>query len=114
MGLGDGDHPLPGRVPRWYSRGPGGPRLRVFRPSSHNTTTAILTIVAYVLIQQLEGNFLTPRIQGQALLVHPIVVLLAVIAGGEVAGLAGIIFAVPTLAVFRVLFDFFRARLRRA
>ena len=76
-------------------------------------TTAILTIVAYVLIQQLEGNFLTPRIQGQALHVHPILVLLAVIAGGELAGLAGVIFAVPTLAVFRVLFDFFRVRLRR-
>src|SRR5215203_3884361 len=79
-----------------------------------STTTAILTIVAYVLIQQLEGNFLTPRIQGQALQVHPIVVILAVIAGGELAGLAGIIFAVPALAVFRVLFDFFRVRLRRS
>ena len=78
-----------------------------------STTTAILTIVAYVLIQQLEGNFLTPRIQGQALQVHPILVLLAVIAGGELAGLAGVIFAVPALAVFRVLFDFFRVRLRR-
>ena len=78
-----------------------------------STTTAILTIVAYVLIQQFEGNFLTPRIQGQALQAHPILVLLAVIAGGEVAGLAGIIFAVPALAVFRVLFDFFRVRLRR-
>src|ERR671921_2844716 len=77
-----------------------------------NTTTAILTVAAYVLIQQFEGNFLTPRIQGQALHVHPIIVLLAVIAGGELAGLAGIIFAVPTLAVFRVLFDFFRVRLR--
>jgi len=77
-----------------------------------NMTTAILTVVAYVLIQQFEGNFLTPRIQGQALHVHPIIVLLAVIAGGELAGLAGIIFAVPTLAVFRVLFDFFRVRLR--
>ena len=78
-----------------------------------STTTAILTIVAYVLIQQLEGNFLTPRIQGQALHVHPIIVLLAVIAGGELAGLAGVVFAVPALAVFRVLFDFFRVRLRR-
>jgi predicted PurR-regulated permease PerM len=78
-----------------------------------STTTAILTIVAYVLIQQLEGNFLTPRIQGQALHVHPILVLLAVIAGGELAGLPGIVFAVPALAVFRVLFDFFRVRLRR-
>jgi predicted PurR-regulated permease PerM len=35
-----------------------------------------------------------------------------VIAGGELAGLAGIIFAVPALAVFRVLLDFFRVRLR--
>jgi predicted PurR-regulated permease PerM len=77
-----------------------------------STTTAILTIVAYVLIQQLEGNFLTPRIQGQALHVHPILVLLAVIAGGELAGLAGVIFAVPALAVLRVFFDFLRIRLR--
>jgi predicted PurR-regulated permease PerM len=76
------------------------------------TTTAILTVVAYVLIQQFEGNFLTPRIQGQALHVHPILVLLAVIAGGEIAGLAGVIFAVPVLAVLRVIFDFLRVRLR--
>lgn len=77
-----------------------------------NTTTAILTTIAYVLIQQFEGNFLTPRVQGQALHVHPIFVLLAVIGGGQLAGLAGIIFAVPTLAILRVFFDFFRARLR--
>ncbi len=77
-----------------------------------HTTTAILTIVAYVLIQQFEGNFLTPRVQGQALHVHPIIVLLAVIGGAQLAGLAGVIFAVPTLAVLRVFFDFFRARLR--
>ena len=77
-----------------------------------NTTTAILTVVAYVLIQQLEGNFLTPRIQGQALHVHPILVLLAVIAGGEIAGLVGVVFAVPALAVLRVFFDFLKVRLR--
>jgi len=55
---------------------------------------------------------LTPRIQGQALRVHPIIVLLAVIGGGEIAGLAGVIFAVPVLAMMRVLLDFFRARIR--
>jgi predicted PurR-regulated permease PerM len=75
-------------------------------------TTGVLAVVAYVLIQQLEGNFLTPRIQGQALHVHPILVLLAVIGGGQLAGLAGVIFAVPTLAVLRVFFDFFRARIK--
>jgi predicted PurR-regulated permease PerM len=75
-------------------------------------TTAVLTVVAYVLIQQLEGNLLTPRIQGQALHVHPIIVLLAVIGGGQIGGLPGVIFAVPALAVLRVLFDFFRTRIR--
>jgi predicted PurR-regulated permease PerM len=75
-------------------------------------TTAVLTVVAYVLIQQFEGNFLTPRIQGNALQVHPIIVLLAVIGGAQLAGLAGVVFAVPALAVVRVFFDFFRVRLR--
>lgn len=75
-------------------------------------TKAILVLLTYVGIQQLEGNVLTPRIQGQALKVHAILVFLAVIAGGELAGLAGALFAVPTLAVLRVLFDFMRRRLR--
>ena len=82
-------------------------------PTIESTTTrVILVIVFYTLIQQFEGNFLTPRIQGNALHVHPILVLLAVIGGGELAGLAGIVFAVPAVAVLRVLFDFLRARLR--
>lgn len=75
-------------------------------------TKAILTALAYLAINQFEGNFLTPRIQGQALNVHPILVLLAVITGSEIAGLQGAIFAVPALAVLRVLVHFFRARLR--
>jgi predicted PurR-regulated permease PerM len=75
-------------------------------------TTAVLTVVAYGLIQQFEGNLLTPRIQGDALQVHPILVLLAVIGGAQLAGLVGVIFAVPALAVLRVFFDFFRVRLR--
>jgi len=76
------------------------------------TTTVLLVVASYVLIQQLESNVLTPRVQGQALRVHPIIVLLAVIGGGELAGLAGVIFAVPILAMMRVLLDFFRARVR--
>ena len=82
-------------------------------PTIESTTTrVILVVVVYTLIQQFEGNFLTPRIQGNALHVHPILVLLAVIGGGELAGLAGVVFAVPTVAVLRVFFDFLRARLR--
>ncbi|CAN5527795.1 AI-2E family transporter [soil metagenome] len=74
-------------------------------------TTALLTAVLFLGIQQLEGNFLTPKIQGDTLRVHPIMVFLAVIIGGGLAGIAGVIVAVPSLAVLRVLFDFFRVRL---
>lgn len=75
-------------------------------------TVALLTALLFLAIQQLEGNLLTPYIQGQSVRVHPIVVLLAVLFAAEAAGLLGVVFAVPTLAVLRVLFDFFFERLR--
>jgi predicted PurR-regulated permease PerM len=74
-------------------------------------TTAFMTALLFLGIQQLEGNFLTPKIQGDTLRVHPVLVLLAVIVGGGLGGIFGVIVAVPTLAVGRVLFDFFRVRL---
>ncbi len=43
--------------------------------------------------------------------VDPILVFLAVIIGGGLGGILGVIVAVPTLAVLRVLFDFLRVRL---
>ena len=74
-------------------------------------TALVLTALSFLAIQQLEGNVLTPRIQGQAVRVHPIVVLIVVVAGTQLAGLLGAIFAVPALAVLRVLVDFLRERL---
>ena len=79
---------------------------------AESPTTAVLTVLLYVIIQQVESTLLTPRVQGRAAHVHPIVVLLTVIWAGEAIGLLGSVLAVPALAVARVLFDFFRARLR--
>jgi predicted PurR-regulated permease PerM len=75
-------------------------------------TATILTIVAFLVIQQVEGNYLMPRIHGKALNLHPVLILLAVIVGGGLAGLLGVLLAVPILAVLRVLYDFFSVRLR--
>lgn len=74
--------------------------------------TGLLTIVLYIAIQQLESNVLTPRIQGQALRIHPVIILLGVIAASEIDGVRGAVLAVPTLAVLRVLLDFLSARIR--
>ena len=72
---------------------------------------AVLTALLYLIIQQLEGNVLQPRIQGQAINMPSILIFLGVIAGAEIAGFLGILFAVPTMAVLKVLFDFLRVRL---
>ena len=73
---------------------------------------AVLTLIAFFVIQQVEGNFLLPRIQGRALHIHPVPILLAVIVGWGLFGIVGMLLAVPALAVVRVLYDFLRVRLR--
>ena len=80
--------------------------------ATEGVTATLLTAVLFLGVQQLEGNLLTPKIQGDTLHVHPILVFLAVIVGGGLGGIFGVIVAVPALAVLRVLFDFFRVRLR--
>jgi predicted PurR-regulated permease PerM len=79
---------------------------------AQSPTTAALTILAYVAIQQVEDNVLTPRVQGETAHVHPIVILLTVLWTGMAFGLFWSVLAVPALVVGHVLFDFFRARLR--
>ena len=74
--------------------------------------TALLTALFFLVVQQLEGNVLQPRIQGSALHMPSVLIFLAVVAGGHLAGLLGVIFAVPALAALKVLFDFFRVRLQ--
>jgi predicted PurR-regulated permease PerM len=68
-------------------------------------TTGILTALAYVLINFADGNLIAPRVQGNAIRVSPLFIFLAVIAGGQIAGVWGALMAVPTLAVVRVVFD---------
>ncbi|MDQ3779732.1 MAG: AI-2E family transporter [Chloroflexota bacterium] len=73
--------------------------------------TALGVALVYLAINQIEGNLLTPRIQGEAVKVHPIVIFLGVLAGGEIWGLLGAALAVPVLAVVRVVIEFFNDRL---
>jgi predicted PurR-regulated permease PerM len=73
-------------------------------------TTGVLTALAYVLINFIDGNLIAPRVQGNAIRVSPLFIFLAVIAGGQIAGIWGALMAVPTLAVVRVVFDFLMDR----
>jgi predicted PurR-regulated permease PerM len=65
--------------------------------------TALWTIGLYLLIQQLQGNFLQPMIQKHAVDVPPAVLLFAVFAAGMLFGVMGVLLAAPLTVVTFVL-----------
>lgn len=59
---------------------------------------ALIVLIVVVLVQQLEGNVLSPWLQGRSMNLHAAVVLLAVLAGGSLFGVTGAFLAVPVTA----------------
>ena len=55
-------------------------------------------------MQFLEGNILSPLIVGKSLHMHPLVIMLALLLGGEMGGILGLILSVPILAILKVGF----------
>jgi putative heme transporter len=67
--------------------------------------TALFTVIAYVVIQQLESNLLAPRIMGRAVRLHPLAVILALLVGASLLGIAGALVAVPVASALSALLD---------
>jgi predicted PurR-regulated permease PerM len=64
----------------------------------------VAAFLLYLAIQQVENNFLVPKIQGDATDLHPAVVIFSLILGAAVAGLLGAILALPIAATMRDLY----------
>jgi predicted PurR-regulated permease PerM len=60
-------------------------------------------ILAYVVINNAVGLLVTPRVMGRYLQLHPFVVTISVLAGGQLLGAAGVIVALPLAAVVQAL-----------
>ncbi len=72
---------------------------------------ALTIIIVWVAIQNIESIFLVPRVMGGRLNLHPVVVILAVIAGASIGGAIGIILAAPFMASFRVFGQYFYGKI---
>lgn len=77
-------------------------------------TKALLVLLVLFIAQQVEGNFLSPLILGKTLNTHPVTIIILLLAAGNIAGVLGMILAVPTYAVGKTiilnLIKFLRAR----
>lgn len=63
-------------------------------------------VVVFIVVQSVEGYYLTPKLLGSSLNLHPLWVLVGLMIGGSLFGLLGIILAVPVIAVAKVVLNF--------
>ncbi len=70
---------------------------------------ALIVVALTVLIHNVEGYLVGPLVLGRAVKLHPVAILLALAAGGVLAGIVGAFLAVPVTAVTASVLDYYRA-----
>ena len=68
-----------------------------------NPELVIYVIIIIVCLQVIESNFLTPKIQGEALEINPILVVFSVTFFGKILGIIGMIIAVPIVRIMQII-----------
>ncbi len=63
----------------------------------------IWNVVIVVIVQQIDGNLVYPNVIGKSLQIHPLTIIIILLAAGNIAGLMGIILAIPLYAVVKVV-----------
>jgi predicted PurR-regulated permease PerM len=71
--------------------------------STVSTNTALITAAYLFVQQQVENNIIIPRLMKSQTGVSPLIVMVAILVGGEFLGVIGALLAVPTAAVIQIL-----------
>ena len=71
---------------------------------------AVWVGLLFLAIHQVEGHIVVPNVMGSALRLHPLLVIFGLLSGGEIYGLPGALVALPLLAAFRAMWEFFSER----
>lgn len=70
------------------------------------TQLAFTVVIVYFVVRQFQDYFITPYIMGKITKLHPLVILFAVIAGGHIGGILGVILAVPIAGILKIIFEY--------
>jgi len=73
--------------------------------------SVIWVILLFLGIHQIEGHVVVPKVMGSVLRLHPLLVILGLLAGANIGGLIGALLALPLLAVGRATWEFFSERI---
>jgi predicted PurR-regulated permease PerM len=76
-----------------------------------NAILALVVGITYFVLRMTEDNFIIPHVMGHAVHLHPVLVLFAILAGGAIAGPAGLLLGIPIVAVMRVVLRYLYRKL---
>jgi predicted PurR-regulated permease PerM len=68
--------------------------------------TALIVVVIYAVVRQIQDYLINPYVMGKITKLHPLIILFAVIAGEHIAGILGLVLAVPTAGVIKIIFEY--------
>ena len=68
---------------------------------------AILTFIVLIILQQIDANFIGPKITGDALGLKPLLIIFAIVVGGAYFGIIGMFIAVPVAAMLKMFLEDF-------
>lgn len=80
--------------------------VALFQVPMDGWSVVVLALAVFALGQFVEGNFITPRVVGDRVGLHPLWIIFALLAGAHVAGFVGMLIAVPVAAAVAVLLGF--------
>lgn len=67
---------------------------------------ALLIVAVYFIIRHVQDYFIAPAVMSRITNIHPLLILFAVLAGGHVWGLLGLVLAVPVAAIIKILLEY--------
>jgi predicted PurR-regulated permease PerM len=67
-----------------------------------NIVSGIIPVIALFIVQQIDSNFIYPKVVGSSTGLHPLIVLLAVVVGGVYGGIIGMLIAVPAASILKL------------
>jgi predicted PurR-regulated permease PerM len=91
-----------------------GPWLGAIPPLAYGLVvhpiSALWVAILFLAIHQIEGHIVVPNVMGNALRLHPLLVIFGLATGFELYGLPGALVALPLLAVARAIWEYFADR----
>lgn len=77
----------------------------IFLALLESPTKAIWTVILLCVLQQLEGDIISPKIIGDNIEMHPLIVILLLIIGGRIGGFVGMVLAIPIGVTIKVIYE---------